>query len=102
MSKLKLITRLEIDINFNKKEDFFLGALAIDTKQNCFKKKKEKQISQINATKHAKLLIKIFDWIYIVKCQKIFFFWLGTITWLINKAKTYFLLRNYECFCIIN
>lgn len=65
LSKLKSIARSEADVNFDKRTDFFLDALAIDAKQNCSKKEKIKQASPINAAKCAKLFNKIFDYIYV-------------------------------------
>ncbi len=71
LSKSKSIVRSKADINFDKGADFFLNALTINAKQDCFRKKKEKQASQIDAAKHTKLPNKIFDYIYIAWYQRL-------------------------------
>lgn len=72
LSELESIARSEADVNFAKGADFFLGALATDAEQDHFKKKKEKQASEIDAAKRAKLSNEIFDYIHVARCQRLF------------------------------
>lgn len=42
LNKSESIARSEANIDFDKRADFFLGALAINVEQDYFKKKKKK------------------------------------------------------------
>ena len=68
LSKLESIAGSKTNVDLNKRVDFFFNTLATDIKQDCFKKNKKKQTSQIDVVKHTKLFYKIFDYIYVVCC----------------------------------
>ena len=73
-SKSKSIAKSEADVDFDKEADSFFGALVTDVKQDCFKKRKK--------SKPVKLPNEIFDFIHIIRCQKLF-----SLTW--NDDLTY-------------
>lgn len=82
LSKLESIVGLEADVDFDKGANFFLGILAINIKQDCSQKKKEKQANQTNVAKYTKLPNEIFDYIHIAWCQRLFFLaWYNDLTY---------------------
>lgn len=66
LSNSESIAGLEADLNIDKGADLF--DLATDADQDRSQQKKEKKTSQTDATKRAKLLNEIFDYIHVVQC----------------------------------
>lgn len=72
LSESKSIAKSKDDLDFIKKTDFSPTVFIIDTKQEYFQKKKEKQASQMNISKYVKLSNKIFDYIYVTRYWRLF------------------------------
>lgn len=90
LSESESIVVSEANIEFDEETNFFLGALAKNVGQNHSHKKKEKQASRTNVAKYAKYPNKIFDYIHVTCCQRLFSLaWYNDLTYVQSKDVSY-------------
>ena len=84
LSNLESIAGSKADLDIDEKTDLF--DLDTNTDQDQLQEKKEKKISQTDATKCVKLPNEILDFIYIAQCQRLFSLaWYNNMTYAQNK-----------------
>ena len=83
LSNLEFVTKLESDFELNKEADLFSRMLVLDANQNQRQRKKDLKANKIDVEKRAKLPHKIFDYIHIASCWKLFFLaWYDNLTYI--------------------
>lgn len=68
LSNSKFVTKSEDDFELDEEVDLFSRILVSDADQKWRQQKKEVKANQTNTKKLAKLLNKIFNYIYIARC----------------------------------
>ena len=87
LAALEAGSETDFDINYNDKADLISGFLAIEADETHFNQKKERKISKSEAAKRANLPDEIFDYIYVVRCQRLYSqAWYDDMTYARNNA----------------